>query len=153
MAWEDNIKMDLMEIGCEDEIWMGLAQDRFQWRALVQWCWTFRFDCHNSVIAKLHEMFKFFRANNTDSFYMEAAGVWWFPSVPPGKCWDTILKHITESGYCWIGPERGDSMFLRNVGTHLQVHTASQPGSPPSTYSPPWEPQISRLQSAAMSNF
>ena len=33
--WEDNIKMDLEEVGrgCED--WMELAQDRDRWRALV----------------------------------------------------------------------------------------------------------------------
>jgi len=33
--WEDNIKMDLQEVGegCED--WMGLVQDRDRWRALV----------------------------------------------------------------------------------------------------------------------
>jgi len=33
--WEDNIKMDLQEVGrgCED--WMELAQDRDRWRALV----------------------------------------------------------------------------------------------------------------------
>ena len=27
--------MDLMEIGCEDERWMELAQDRVQWWAFV----------------------------------------------------------------------------------------------------------------------
>ena len=33
--WEDNIKMDLREVGggCED--WTELAQDRDRWRALV----------------------------------------------------------------------------------------------------------------------
>jgi len=33
--WEDNIKMDLQEVGggCED--WMEFAQDRDGWRALV----------------------------------------------------------------------------------------------------------------------
>ena len=33
--WEDNIKMDLQEVGggCED--WMELAGDRDRWRALV----------------------------------------------------------------------------------------------------------------------
>ena len=33
--WEDNIKMDLKEVGggCGD--WMELAQDRGRWRALV----------------------------------------------------------------------------------------------------------------------
>jgi hypothetical protein len=31
----DNVKMDFREIGCEDERWMELAQDRVHWRALV----------------------------------------------------------------------------------------------------------------------
>jgi hypothetical protein len=35
MKWEDNIKMNLQEIGggCGD--WMELAQERDRWRALV----------------------------------------------------------------------------------------------------------------------
>ena len=33
--WEDNIKMDLQEVGRGDGEWMGLAQDRDRWRALV----------------------------------------------------------------------------------------------------------------------
>jgi hypothetical protein len=33
--WEDNIKMDLREIGFGDEDWIDLAQDRDRWRALV----------------------------------------------------------------------------------------------------------------------
>jgi hypothetical protein len=33
--WEDNIKMDLGEIGFEDVDWIYLAQDRDRWRALV----------------------------------------------------------------------------------------------------------------------
>jgi hypothetical protein len=33
--WEDNIKMDLQEVGCEGVGWMELAQDRDRWRALV----------------------------------------------------------------------------------------------------------------------
>ena len=33
--WEDNIKMDLQEIGGGREDWMELAQDRDGWRALV----------------------------------------------------------------------------------------------------------------------
>jgi hypothetical protein len=31
----DNIKMDLGEIGWDDRDWIELAQDRDQWRALV----------------------------------------------------------------------------------------------------------------------
>jgi len=33
--WEDNIKMDLQEVGCGDMDWIDLAQDRDSWRALV----------------------------------------------------------------------------------------------------------------------
>ena len=33
--WEDNIKMDLQEMGRGYEDWMELAQDRDRWRALV----------------------------------------------------------------------------------------------------------------------
>jgi hypothetical protein len=33
--WEDNIKMDLLEVGCEGADWVDLAQDRDRWRALV----------------------------------------------------------------------------------------------------------------------
>ena len=40
--WEDNIKMDLEEVGrgCGD--WMELAQDRNRWRALVSTVMNFR---------------------------------------------------------------------------------------------------------------
>jgi hypothetical protein len=33
--WIDNIKMDLLEIGLGVVDWIGLAQDRYRWRALV----------------------------------------------------------------------------------------------------------------------
>jgi hypothetical protein len=33
--WEDNIRMDLQEVGWGCEDWIGLAQDRDRWRALV----------------------------------------------------------------------------------------------------------------------
>ena len=40
--WEDNIKMDLQEVGkgCGD--WVELAQDRDRWRALVSMVMNFR---------------------------------------------------------------------------------------------------------------
>jgi hypothetical protein len=31
----DNIKMDLLEIGLSVVGWIGLAQDRYRWRAFV----------------------------------------------------------------------------------------------------------------------
>ena len=42
LRWEDNIKMNLQEVGrgCGD--WMELAQDRERWRALVSTVMNFR---------------------------------------------------------------------------------------------------------------
>jgi len=34
-TWEDNIKMDLQEVGCGGMDWIKLAQDRDRWLALV----------------------------------------------------------------------------------------------------------------------
>ena len=33
--WEDNIRMDLQEVGCGYMDWIGLTQDRDRWRTLV----------------------------------------------------------------------------------------------------------------------
>jgi hypothetical protein len=33
--WDDNIKIDLQEVGCGGVDWIELAQDRDRWRALV----------------------------------------------------------------------------------------------------------------------
>ena len=33
--WEDNIKMNLQEVGCGGIDWIDLAQDRDRWQALV----------------------------------------------------------------------------------------------------------------------
>ena len=34
--WEDNITMNLHDVGCEGMDWIYLAQDRNRWRALVK---------------------------------------------------------------------------------------------------------------------
>jgi hypothetical protein len=33
--WVDNIRLDLVEVGWSDVDWIGLAQNRDRWRALV----------------------------------------------------------------------------------------------------------------------
>jgi hypothetical protein len=38
----DYIKMDLLEIGLNVVDWIGLAQDRYRWRALVNWVMNLR---------------------------------------------------------------------------------------------------------------
>ena len=40
--WEDNIKMDLKEVGCGGVDWIELAQDMDMWRALVNAVMNFR---------------------------------------------------------------------------------------------------------------
>jgi hypothetical protein len=40
--WEDNIKMDLQEVGCGGIDWIKLAQDRDRWRALVNTAMSIR---------------------------------------------------------------------------------------------------------------
>jgi hypothetical protein len=39
----DNIRMDLVDVGCGDVDWIGLAQDRGRWRALMNSVFTFWF--------------------------------------------------------------------------------------------------------------
>ena len=42
LRWEDNIKMNLQEVGCGGMDWIELAQDRDGWRALVSTVMNFR---------------------------------------------------------------------------------------------------------------
>jgi hypothetical protein len=41
--WEDNIKLDLTEIGIDGANWIRLAQDRVQWRAFMNRVMNLRF--------------------------------------------------------------------------------------------------------------
>ena len=42
---EDNIKMDLRELGCDTRDWIALAVDRDQWRAYVRAVTNLRVPC------------------------------------------------------------------------------------------------------------
>ena len=41
--WEDDIKIDLQEVGCGGVDWIDLAQDRNRWRAVVNAVMNLRF--------------------------------------------------------------------------------------------------------------
>jgi hypothetical protein len=41
--WVDNIKTDIREIGWDGMVWIDLAQDRDQWRALVNTAMNLQF--------------------------------------------------------------------------------------------------------------
>ena len=40
--WEDNIKMDLQEVGCGGMDWIELAQDRDRWQGVLNAVVNFR---------------------------------------------------------------------------------------------------------------
>ena len=42
LRWEENIKMDLQEVGCGGVDWIYVAQDRDSWRARVNAVMNFR---------------------------------------------------------------------------------------------------------------
>jgi hypothetical protein len=42
LRWEDNIRIDLQEVGCGGMDWIGLAQDRDRWGAIVKAVMNFR---------------------------------------------------------------------------------------------------------------
>jgi hypothetical protein len=48
--WEDNIKMDLKEIGIDWANWIRLAQDRIQWQTFVTTMMILRVPLRNQVI-------------------------------------------------------------------------------------------------------
>jgi len=43
--WEDNIQMDLLEVGCVGMDWIDLTQDRDRWRAFVNEVMNLRVPC------------------------------------------------------------------------------------------------------------
>jgi hypothetical protein len=43
LRWEDEIRMDLMEIGLGGVDWIRLSQERDRWRAIVSAVMNFRF--------------------------------------------------------------------------------------------------------------
>jgi len=47
--WEDNIKMDLQEVGCGSVGWIELAEDRDRWQALVNVVMNLQVPCRECL--------------------------------------------------------------------------------------------------------
>jgi hypothetical protein len=52
--WVDNVRMDLREVGCGDVDWIGLAQDRDRWRALVNSVLNLRVPYNVGKLSSVH---------------------------------------------------------------------------------------------------
>jgi len=59
-TWEDNIRMDLREIGIERANWIRLAQDRVPWQAFVNTVMNLRVPLEIRIF--------FVKPNNTQLF-------------------------------------------------------------------------------------
>ncbi|KAJ4440179.1 hypothetical protein ANN_08317 [Periplaneta americana] len=76
--WEDNIKMDLREVGYDDRDWINLAQDRDRWRAYVRAAMNLRNSKHSDMFyfrtTANYLLWRFVRhrVNNLDDRFQDA---------------------------------------------------------------------------------
>ncbi|KAJ4428777.1 hypothetical protein ANN_25770 [Periplaneta americana] len=61
--WEDNIKMDLREVGYDDRDWINLAQDRDRWQAYVRAAMNLRYHQTQVVEGGSKRRFRFSTVN------------------------------------------------------------------------------------------
>ncbi|KAJ4442717.1 hypothetical protein ANN_04308 [Periplaneta americana] len=61
--WEDNIKMDLREVGYDDRDWINLAQDRDRWRAYVRAAMNLRDEEESIATFNFLDFQSYFRYN------------------------------------------------------------------------------------------
>jgi hypothetical protein len=60
-SWEDNIKLDLKEIGIDGATWIRLAQDRVQWRVFVSTVMNLRFHKERRIFFDMLSDYQLFK--------------------------------------------------------------------------------------------
>ncbi|KAJ4429778.1 hypothetical protein ANN_21982 [Periplaneta americana] len=104
--WEDNIKMDLRDVGYGDRDWINLAQDRDRWRAYVRAAMNLRIRDQLATAG--------YRTENSDSEniqYSKFSAVTSCEVERPRRSWeDNIKMDLREVGYDdrdWINLAQG----------------------------------------------
>ncbi|KAJ4442240.1 hypothetical protein ANN_12106 [Periplaneta americana] len=70
--WEDNIKMDLREVGYDDRDWINLAQDRDRWRAYVRAAMNLRLSTRKRKTASEVTVRPYSSCRSADKLYTSA---------------------------------------------------------------------------------
>jgi hypothetical protein len=83
--WLDNIRMDLVEMGWGDVDWIGLAQDRDRWRALVNSVLNLRVPRDAGKLSSLQTT-----GDLSSSAQLHGVGKW-YPTAVCNMCDDTTI--------------------------------------------------------------
>ncbi|KAJ4451180.1 hypothetical protein ANN_02622 [Periplaneta americana] len=111
-GWEDNIKMDLREVGYDDRDWINLAQDRDQLRAYVRAAMNLRLDWELHAHCWLQGSGAI--AAGTRSVY-QYSGREGLLSAPSG-CLDRERGHRASLAVPWsIGPQRQSHKYCTGM--------------------------------------
>jgi hypothetical protein len=80
---KDDIKMDVWKVGCEDERWIELAEDRVQWQAFVSAVLDFRLLLLNS---------------NLSGIFDQARK--WIELAEDRSQWQAFVSAVLDLGFC-----------------------------------------------------
>ncbi|KAJ4449403.1 hypothetical protein ANN_00802 [Periplaneta americana] len=101
--WEDNIKLDLREVGYDDRDWINLAQNRNRWRAYVRAAMNLRLNIPNNAEAhsmtgrSLRSELRRRSCNNWCRLSQKGKGVVTYSEDPKNNSWISNRRGISSS--------------------------------------------------------